>query len=331
MTCNENQKTKEAIETMLENIKQWQAPVISDEIPHGDMPGDKVQIEEIHIQKANIIFPELIENMKSLIKETKQKKIVITVCGGSGVGKSEIASLLSYYFQKAGIGSYTLSGDNYPHKIPKYNDAQRLNVFRESAIKGMVKAETLTKERFEIIHKLQESGKDADVNNQKEYPWLQEYLLNGKIGLEKYLGSKEEIGFEELESIIKQFKEGKEEIWLRRMGREDTELWYDKIDFSNTDVLIVEWTHGNSDHYAGVDIPVLLNSTPQETLEHRKSRNRDGATDSPFIMLVLSIEQQMLEKQAHKAKIILSKNAELLDQKAYQILMQHAGVKNDEE
>jgi len=300
---------------MLDNITQWDIPVISEDMPHGDMPGDKIQIEQIHIQKANIIFPELIKHMKTLIKETGQKKIVITVCGGSGVGKSEIASLLCYYFQQAGIGSYTLSGDNYPHKIPKYNDAQRLSVFRESGIQGMVKSETLTAERFETIHKLQEMGNDADMENEKVYPWLQNYLQSGKAGLEEYLGSEKEIGFEELSSIIKQFKEGKEEIWLRRMGREDTELWYEKIDFSHTDILIVEWTHGNSDHYTGVDIPVFLNSTPQETLEHRKSRNRDGATDSPFVMLVLGIEQKMLEKQAHKAKIILSKSGKLLDYK----------------
>lgn len=30
-------------------------------IPHGDMPGDKVNIEESHILKAKIIFPELIK------------------------------------------------------------------------------------------------------------------------------------------------------------------------------------------------------------------------------------------------------------------------------
>lgn len=41
--------------------------------------------------------------------------------------------------------AYTLSGDNYPHRIPKYNDAERLHVFRESAIRGMVKDGTFTK------------------------------------------------------------------------------------------------------------------------------------------------------------------------------------------
>ena len=30
---------------------------IPQDIPHGDMPGDKVEIEEVHINKARTIFP----------------------------------------------------------------------------------------------------------------------------------------------------------------------------------------------------------------------------------------------------------------------------------
>ena len=44
------------------------------------------------------------------------------------------------------------------------------------------------------------------------------------------------------------------------MGRTELDLWYDLVDFSNKNVLIIEWTHGNSDKYNGVDIPILLNS-----------------------------------------------------------------------
>jgi hypothetical protein len=108
---------------------------------------------------------------------------------------------------------------------------------------------------------------------------------------------------------------------LKRMGREETELWYDDVDFSNINVLIIEWTHGNSDGYQGVDIPILLNSTPQETLEHRRSRNRDGKTDSPFTTMVLEIEQELLVSQAAKAKLIISKSGELLSYDEYRLLM----------
>ena len=151
----------------------------------------------------------------------------------------------------------------------------------------------------------------------EEYDWYESYLRNGKEGLKGYLGTNNEIGFDEVEEIVKEFKAGTDEIWLKRMGREDTELWYEKVDFSKIQVLVIEWTHGNSDNYKGVDIPVLLNSTPQETLAHRRARNRDGATDSPFTMMVLELEQAMLEHQAPKAKIIISKSGELLSYEEY--------------
>ncbi len=96
------------------------------------------------------------------------------------------------------------------------------------------------------------------------------------------------------------------------MGREETELWYDLVDFSDKNVIIIEWTHGNNHNLQGVDIPILLNSTPRETLEHRRSRNRDGATDSSFTTMVLEIEQDMLISQAPNAKLILSKSGEIL-------------------
>lgn len=106
-------------------------------------------------------------------------------------------------------------------------------------------------------------------------------------------------------------------IWLKRMGRDDAALWYDKVDFSQVKVLIVEWTHGNSDFYCGVDLPVFLYSTPQETMTYRVSRARDGAADSPFVTMVLQIEQRLLESQAHKAKIILSREGKVLSWSEY--------------
>ena len=92
------------------------------------------------------------------------------------------------------------------------------------------------------------------------------------------------------------------------MGREETALWYEAVDFTGVRILLIEWTHANSDNLHGVDVPVLLNSTPAETLAHRKARHRDGGTDSPFTTMVLALEQKQLEAQAVKAKLIVSKS-----------------------
>ena len=188
----------------------------------------------------------------------------------------------------------------------------------------MVKEDSFTKERFDLIHEFQIKGDDANKEHLKEYDWYDSYLRNGRTGLEGYLGTTNEIGFDEVEDILTKFKNGEDKIWLKRMGREDTELWYEEVNFSDVHILVIEWTHGNSDNYQGVDIPILLNSTPQETLAHRRARNRDGATDSPFTSMVLEIEQGMLESQAHKAKIIVSKSGELLSYDTYLKIMEES-------
>ncbi len=179
----------------------------------------------------------------------------------------------------------------------------------------------LTKELISIISKLQKEDIDSSEDNINKYPWFSTYIESGKEGLKNYLGTNNEIDFDKLTNIISKFKSGENSIYLKRMGRQMHELWYEAIDFSNIDVLIIEWTHGNSDNYSGVDIPVLLNSTPSETLAHRKSRNRDGAVDAPFITMVLGLEQEMLDKQASKAKVILSKTGKVLTYLEYKDIM----------
>jgi hypothetical protein len=307
-------------------IKQklpWVPAVIPDinSIPVGDMPGDKVTIGQKHIEKALIIFPRLIDLLIPAFEGNPYQRAVVVICGGSGVGKSEIASLLSYYLNSMGVGTYTLSGDNYPHRIPKYNDAERLRIFRKSGIDGLISNGQYQEGRHTILKEIQESGNDSNIDYTLLYPWLAVYQNAGRSGLKNYLGTINEIDFAELTGIISQFKNGADQIFLKRMGREETELWYDAVDFRDKNVIIIEWTHGNNHNLMGVDIPILLNSTPRETLEHRRSRNRDGATDSPFTTMVLQIEQEMLISQAQRAKLILSKSNDILPYKDFVRLM----------
>lgn len=303
-----------------------QFPEIGDttNILHGDMPGDKIEIGESHKQKAAKIFPVLVEKLKIILQQNPNQRAVLCVCGGSGVGKSEIASLLGHALQSCGVGSYVLSGDNYPHRIPAQNDAERLRVFRCGALQGLVASGLYTETVKAQLQALQQQDVDADPAQCAEHPWLATYQAEGKKALAGYLGSEKEQNFAELSNIISQFKNGADAIYLKRMGRTPLDLWYDLVDFSQTNVLIIEWTHGNSDRYTGVDLPILLNSTPQETLEHRRSRNRDGGVDHPFTTMVLEIEQRQLESQAHKAAIIVSKSGELLSYADYRQQMAQA-------
>ena len=262
--------------------------------------------------------------MIAALENKPLQRCVLSVCGGSGVGKSETASLLGWYLGQLGAKSYILSGDNYPHRIPEYNDAERLRVFRDTGLKGLVAAGLHTAQVSEQLHQLMEEDKDADPALCAEYGWLSAYQAAGRRGLKGYLGTPNEIDFDRVNSIIAQFQAGAEQISLKRMGRRPSELWAETVDFSETSVLIIEWTHSNNDHLAGVDLPVLLNSTPAETMAHRRERNRDGKVDSPFTTMVLEIEQGLLASQAHKAAVILSKSGELLSYAEYQALMANA-------
>ncbi len=289
----------------------------TESIPKGDMPGDKVIIGPDNVKKAQAIFPVILDMLIPVLNEHPYQRAVITVCGGSGVGKSGIASLISYYLNALKIGCYTLSGDNYPHRIPKYNDAERLGVFRQTGIRGLLAHGQYRKDCVQILKDLQKRGVDADPEYTKEYSWLGLYQASGRNGLKNYLGTAREIDYQELNSIITQFKNGEDYIYLKRMGREETELWYEEVDFTNIKVMIIEWTHGNNHNLSGIDLPIMLNSTPQETLEQRKSRNRGDDTDSPFIKMVLALEQEMLISQAAKAKLIVAKSGEIISYHDY--------------
>lgn len=302
----------------------WIAPRVPEGIAHGDMPGDVICIDEQHIRKAETVFPVLKEMATDRMEKNPNGRVVISVCGGSGVGKSEIASILSFYFRALGMGAYTLSGDNYPRRIPMDNDAERVRVFRDGGLRGLVSSGAYAPEMADVLRRLWAQDRDADPTVFAEYPWMELYRKAGYESLMSYLGTSDEIDFDEVSGIIAQFKQGAEEIALRRMGREREALWYEPVDFRDVRVLVIEWTHGNSDLLHGVDIPVLLNSTPQETLAHRRARNRDGKLDSAFTMMVLEIEQRKLESQAWKAKLILSKAGELLDYHGYRCAMADA-------
>lgn len=291
------------------DLTNWSAPELKEDIPHGDMPGDKVVIGEDHINKANKIFPLLIKELEKLDSE----KAVVSVFGGSGVGKSEIASLLAYYLQEAGFGSYVMSGDNYPFRIPMYNDAERLSIFRANGLKGLKESGTYDEQMKETLFRLWEEESDPDPEKAKEYPWLKVYQESGRKALKEYLGANKEQDYQEVNEILKQFKEDKDQIYFKKMGRKEEERWYDLVDVRDTDVLLLEWTHGNNENLNGIDVPVLLNSTPEETREHRRLRARDGKTDSAFTTMVLSIEQEELDERGKFAKIKISKSGMIMD------------------
>ena len=202
--------------------------------------------------------------------EDKQEheRLVISLFGGSGSGKTTIAGALQQYLLNDGIGCFLLGGDDYPHRIPKRNDEERLRIFEES----------------------------------------------GEDGLQDYLGTPQEIDFDRINEVIADFHAGKNTITLRHMGREDGEIFSEETSFEGIRVLIVEWTHGGSEYLEGVDLPVFLESSPEETRERRIRRNRDANAASPFINMVVELEGEKLKRQRNRAKLIVGKDKKVYEQ-----------------
>ncbi len=288
-----------------------------DALPTGDMPGDKVQITEAHVAKVRVFFPHLVSLLQPILDASPHRRAVVAVTGGSGVGKSETGTLIAAGLRSLGLGAYVLSGDNYPRRIPADNDAERHRIFRTGGARGLALAGVWTDAVHDELATLRRGDADADPAQVADHPWLATYQKAGTAALRAYLGTSAEVDFGELNAILADFHAGAPTLTLKRMGRVRDELWYDTVDVSEIQVLVVEWTHGNNDNLVGVDLSILLNSTPEETLAHRRSRARDGNLDSPFTTLVLGLEQAALHRQASKAAIIVSRSGELLSHDAY--------------
>ena len=139
------------------------------------------------------------------------------------------------------------------------------------------------------------------------------YQKSGETGLNAYLGTPQEIEYDRINQVLAKFHVGDTEIELKKMGREDDEIWYEQTDLTGVQVLLLEWTHGGSEYLNGVDVSVYLDSTPEETKARRIRRGRDENAASAFIQLVLSLEAEKLEQQAKQADLIVGKDGRVYE------------------
>jgi len=286
-------------------------PTPGPNMPTGDMPGDRIKLWPTHVQLAEAIYPELAKRLATTLRGSRQGRVVVAVAGGSGVGKTGVAAVLAHYLRTAGVGAYTLSGDNYAWRVPRHNDAERLGVFRLAGAVGLAEANLLTDQVRAELQVLQAENRDSAP---QDLSWHSVYLAAGRAALAEYLGTPREIDFTGLSQTLTLFHDGADELWLRRTGRADHEIWLEAVNMREVDVLMVEWTHGLSDYLHGVDLGIYLHSTPAETQARRVARGRDTGADSPFVAMVLDIEQEKLERQASGADIVASEQGGLLDE-----------------
>ena len=81
---------------IIENaMNNWQPPEVPEDIPQGDMPGDKVWIGPQSIEKATVAFRAALPMLKEALEANPAHKAVISVSGGSGVMKTCVSAQLS--------------------------------------------------------------------------------------------------------------------------------------------------------------------------------------------------------------------------------------------
>lgn len=259
----------------------------------GDMPGDMAHISAPVCRRVEKLLPHLVTKLEEKYGTDIPAKLVIAVSGGSGSGKTSGAAALREALAMVGLKGYVLSGDNYPRRIPQHNDEERLTIFRSAGLKALLAAGEYTPERFADLQPLQKTGIDSDPRQCAAYPWMQIYQQGGRAALAGYLGRTAEQDYDALNAVLAQFRAGAPVLWLKRMGRKEWERWYEPKNFADVDVLLLEWTHAGSADLKNTNLKVFFNSTPEETRACRVARSRDAGADSPFVTMVLEIEQAL--------------------------------------
>lgn len=79
------------------------------------------------------------------------------------------------------------------------------------------------------------------------------------------------------------------------------------LDFSATDVLIVEGTFAL--FLDDTDVRIFLEATHEDSAERRRARNRD--IDAPIIATILDIEHRIIAPQIERADIVISRTYEI--------------------
>lgn len=279
-------------ETALDRLRAradvWQPPAWSEGAPRHS--------PEV-TRKAARLFPPLAAAAADAAARGNGRA-VLALFGGSGTGKSTAAALLGHWFRSAGVSCLVVSGDDYPRRIPAANDAERRRVFRGAGVKALLAAGAYSEETGAALRRLWAADRDADEAEAARLPWLRIYRAAGCRALESYLGEEPEQDYGELNALLDRFHAGAETLWLRRLGRGEEDLHYERADFPGPGLLLLEWTHAGSEHVRGADVTVFLRGSPKDTLAARVNRARDAGAASPFTAAVLAIEQAKLDARA---------------------------------
>ena len=204
---------------------------------------------------------ELYEIIKKRINN-QDERVVISIFGGSGCGKTTKADILSQYFQNDGKGCYVLAGDNYPIRISKHNDEERQRIYNEKGIDGLKEYLGTPEEiEFDKVNKVISEFKAGES-----------IITIKKMGREEGEISYKEIDFSGIQILLIEWTHGGSEY----LSGVDLSIY---IDSTLEGTLKNRLKGGRDDNAASELIRTILDIEQDKLLNQAKSANITVARD----------------------------------------------------
>lgn len=114
----------------------------------------------------------------------------------------------------------------------------------------------------------------------------------------------QEVRMDLIASHIAAFRAGESGVSAPVVNYPENCFEIQQLDFTNTDVLVVEGTYALQ--IDDVDVRIFLEATYEDTAERRRVRNRD--IDAPIIATILAMEHAIIAPQGQRANITISRD-----------------------
>ena len=125
-----------------------------------------------------------------------------------------------------------------------------------------------------------------------------------------WLGPEVEVNMDLLEQHIHEVLQGKKEIIKPLIDYKQNTITEERISLDDVKVVIVEGTYTSL--LGQVDVRIFINRTYEDSLEHRKKRNRGEEVGDPFVEGVLAREHEIIAAHKHLADILITKDYEVV-------------------
>jgi len=162
-----------------------------------------------------------------------------------------------------------------------------------------------------IMDALNRKGTKAVVIGQDDYFVLPPKTNDARRRADpNWLGPHIEVRMDLLEQHIIEAIQGNPVITKPLVDYQNDAILEEGLDLADVKVVIVEGTYTSL--LRNVDKRIFINRTREDTLAHRKKRERGKEVGDPFVEGILEIEHKIIAGHKHLADIIITKEYEVI-------------------